>query len=74
MKTNTEILIVGAGPSGLMMACQLLRFGVSFRIIDQQADRTYESRAFGIQAKSMEIFQNLGIVDEFLKSSPRRGG
>ncbi len=65
----TEVLIVGGGPTGLMMACQLLRFGVSFRIIDKQADRSQESRAFGIQAKSMEIFQNLGIVDEFLEKS-----
>lgn len=66
---DTEILIVGAGPTGLMMACQLLRFGLKFRIIDKQKDRVYESRAFGIQAKSMEIFQNLGFVNEFLKLS-----
>jgi 2-polyprenyl-6-methoxyphenol hydroxylase-like FAD-dependent oxidoreductase len=62
-----DTLIVGAGPTGLMMACQLLRFGVSFKIIDKQAERTNESRAFGIQAKSIEIFDNLGIADEFLK-------
>lgn len=64
---NTEVLIVGAGPTGLMMACQLLRYGVKFRIIDKQIQRTHESRAFGIQAKSMEIFQNLGLANEFLK-------
>jgi 2-polyprenyl-6-methoxyphenol hydroxylase-like FAD-dependent oxidoreductase len=64
---NTEILIVGAGPTGLMMACQLLRFGVKFRILDKQKDRAHESRAFAIQAKSMEIFQNLGLAEEFLK-------
>ncbi|OIZ99772.1 hypothetical protein BEV13_05030 [Rickettsiella grylli] len=64
---DTDVLIIGAGPSGLMMACQLLRFGIQFRIIDKQSDRVHESRAFAIQAKSMEIFQNLGFVDEFLK-------
>ncbi len=64
-----EVLIVGAGPTGLMLACQLLRFGISFRIIDKQPDRSQESRAFGIQAKTMEIFQNLGIVDQFLEQS-----
>ena len=64
---DTDVLIIGAGPTGLMMACQLLRFGVSFRIIDKQKDRALESRAFAIQAKSMEIFQNLGISSEFLK-------
>lgn len=67
MELNTDVLIVGAGPTGLMMACQLARFGVSCRIIDKQIDRVKESRAFGIQAKSMEIFQNLGIASEFLK-------
>lgn len=64
---DTEVLIVGAGPTGLMMACQLLRYDVKFRILDKQQDRAHESRAFAIQVKSMEIFQNLGVVDEFLK-------
>lgn len=64
---DTEVLIIGAGPTGLMMAYQLLRYGVKFRIFDKQKDRTHESRAFGIQAKSMEIFQNLGLANEFLK-------
>ena len=64
---DTEVLIVGAGPTGLMMACQLLRYGIKFRILDKQKDRVHESRAFAIQAKSMEIFQNLGLAEEFLK-------
>ncbi len=63
---DTEVLIIGAGPTGLIAACQLLRFGVRFRI-DKLKDRMHESRAFAIQAKSMEIFQNLGISSEFLK-------
>ncbi len=67
MNFDTDVLIVGAGPTGLMMASQLLRFGIRFRIIDKQADRAHESRAFAIQAKSMEILQNLGLVSEFLK-------
>ncbi|WP_218814288.1 FAD-dependent monooxygenase [Rickettsiella endosymbiont of Dermanyssus gallinae] len=66
-RIDTEVLIIGAGPTGLMMACQLLRFGVSFRTLDKQKDRALESRAFAIQAKSMEIFQNLGLSSEFLK-------
>ena len=69
MISNTDVLIVGASPTGLMMACQLLRFGIPFRIIDQQSDRAHESRAFGIQAKSMELFQNLGIAQEFLNQA-----
>ncbi|HVV68172.1 MAG TPA: FAD-dependent monooxygenase [Gammaproteobacteria bacterium] len=67
MGFNTDVVIVGSGPTGLMLACQLQRFGINFRIIDKQIDRAKESRAFGIQAKSMEIFQNLGLAEEFLK-------
>lgn len=75
MEFDTDVLIVGAGPTGLMLACQLVRFGISFRIIDKEADLAKESRAIGIQAKSMEIFQNLGIVNEFLarSNSPKEG-
>ena len=64
---DTEVLIIGAGPTGLTMACQLLRLGIRFRILEKQKDRAHESRAFAIQAKSMEIFQNLGLSSEFLK-------
>jgi 2-polyprenyl-6-methoxyphenol hydroxylase-like FAD-dependent oxidoreductase len=69
MEIDTDVIIVGSGPTGLMMAIQLARFGVSFRIFDKQEDRAQESRAFGIQAKTMEIFQNLGISAEFLKQA-----
>ncbi len=65
----TEVLIIGAGPTGLVMACQLLRLGIRFRIIDKQKNRAQESRAFAIQAKSMEIFQNLGLSSEFLQAA-----
>src|SRR5262245_59189169 len=62
---NIDVLIVGAGPTGLMMACQLQRHGVVFRIIDERLDRANESRAFGIQARSMEIFDQLGLGEAF---------
>src|SRR5438067_255737 len=41
-----DVLVVGAGPTGLLMACQLARHGVRFRIIDDRTDRAHESRAF----------------------------
>jgi 2-polyprenyl-6-methoxyphenol hydroxylase-like FAD-dependent oxidoreductase len=58
---ETDVLVVGAGPTGLTLACQLVRFGVRFRIIDKQADRTRESRALGVQARSLEVLQTLGL-------------
>ncbi len=74
MEKETDVLIVGSGPTGLMMGCQLARFGIPFRIIEKQADRAKESRAIGVQAKSMEIFQNLGVAAQFLRLSKKGSG
>ena len=61
--TDVDVLIVGAGPTGLALAAQLRAFGTSFRIIDRRNDRVGESRAFGIQARTLEILQSLGLGD-----------
>jgi 2-polyprenyl-6-methoxyphenol hydroxylase-like FAD-dependent oxidoreductase len=58
---NTQVLIVGAGPTGLMAANQLLRFGIDFIIIDYKSGPTVESRAIAVTARSMEIYQQLGL-------------
>jgi 2-polyprenyl-6-methoxyphenol hydroxylase-like FAD-dependent oxidoreductase len=55
LRHDIDVLIVGAGPTGLTLASQLARFGVSFRIIDKQLDRAHESRALGVQARTLEI-------------------
>jgi 2-polyprenyl-6-methoxyphenol hydroxylase-like FAD-dependent oxidoreductase len=57
MKTNLDALIVGAGPVGLSMAAALSLQGLRFRIIDSAEDRVDESRAIGIQARTIEIFE-----------------
>lgn len=64
---HIPVLIVGAGPTGLMMACELLRHNISFRIIDKKAEPTQGSNATWIQAHTLEIFDAIGIVDRFLK-------
>jgi 2-polyprenyl-6-methoxyphenol hydroxylase-like FAD-dependent oxidoreductase len=56
-----DVLVVGAGPTGLTLACQLARFSVRFRIIDKQPDRAGESRALGVQARSLEVLQAPGL-------------
>jgi 2-polyprenyl-6-methoxyphenol hydroxylase-like FAD-dependent oxidoreductase len=58
--SDVDVLVVGAGPTGLALACQLARFGVRFRIIDKQPDRAGESRALGVQARTLEILQSFG--------------
>lgn len=59
------VLIVGAGPTGLVMASELTRRGVSCRIIDKAPEPSVWSRAIGIQARTLELFQNMGVVDQF---------
>ena len=61
--SNTDVLIVGAGPTGLMLACQLAIHKISFRIIDKTKDHTAQSRALVIQARSLEILDQMGIVE-----------
>ena len=61
---TTEVLIVGAGPTGLMMACQLAVHQVSFRIIDKNTTSSQNSGALIVQARTIEIFQQLGIARE----------
>lgn len=61
---TTEVLIVGAGPTGLMIACQLAVHQVSFRIIDKNATSSQNSGALIVQARTLEIFEQLGIASE----------
>ncbi|WP_158828737.1 FAD-dependent monooxygenase [Mucilaginibacter lacusdianchii] len=71
---HTEVLIVGAGPSGLMMAAQLLRYGIQPIIIDSRQGPTHQSKALAVQARSLEIYRQLGIVDEVLKGGKQAQG
>lgn len=63
-KSTTDVLIVGAGPTGLMMACQLAVLQVSFRIIDKKEFPSANSGALIVQARTLEIFDQLGIAAE----------
>jgi 2-polyprenyl-6-methoxyphenol hydroxylase-like FAD-dependent oxidoreductase len=62
--TEVDVLVVGAGPTGLTLASQLARFGVRFRIIDKAHNRAGESRALAVQARSLEVLQTLGLGEE----------
>ncbi len=60
------VLVVGAGPTGLTMAAELARYGIECRVIDKGPGPTNLSKAIGMQARTLEILDNLGIVDEIL--------
>jgi 2-polyprenyl-6-methoxyphenol hydroxylase-like FAD-dependent oxidoreductase len=59
--SDVYVLVVGAGPTGLALAAQLRACGARFRIIDRLRDRTRESRALAVQARSLEVLQALGL-------------
>src|SRR5262245_41632347 len=61
-----EVLIVGAGPTGLTLACELARSGVSFRLIEAAPGPRPGSRGKGIQPRTLEVFDDLGIVDRVI--------
>ena len=63
---ETEVLVVGAGPTGLMAANWLAKLGVSCIVVDGKAGPTIESRALAVQARTMEVYDQLGLVDTVL--------
>ena len=71
---DTDVLIVGAGPTGLMLANQLARRGVRFRIIDHHAGPAVQTRALGVQARTLEIYSHLGIAKRALELGKRAVG
>jgi 2-polyprenyl-6-methoxyphenol hydroxylase-like FAD-dependent oxidoreductase len=80
-KSETDVLVVGAGPTGLTMAAELAARGVGCRIIDKTPARSQYTRALVIQARTLELMQKMGIADELvargrrtLKATPFVGG
>lgn len=71
---KTQVLIVGAGPTGLMMACQLTLLDIPFRIIEKNSGPTTQSRALGVQARTLETYEQLGIADTAVKQGLRVTG
>lgn len=61
--TETEVIIVGAGPTGLALACQLVRYGVDFMIIDAKKTITDLSKAVAVQARTLEIYDQLDLAE-----------
>ena len=59
---GSEVLVVGAGPTGLVMASQLARHGVPVRIMDKNPAPSSVSKAIAVQARTLEVFEDMGIV------------
>jgi 2-polyprenyl-6-methoxyphenol hydroxylase-like FAD-dependent oxidoreductase len=65
---HTDVIIIGAGPTGLTLACDLARRGVPFRIVDKVSEPFTGSRGKGVQPRTLEVFDDLGIVEELLSA------
>jgi 2-polyprenyl-6-methoxyphenol hydroxylase-like FAD-dependent oxidoreductase len=65
--TRSDVLIVGAGPTGLVLALWLTKLGVKVRIIDKTAEPGTTSRALAVQARTLELYRQLGLSEEVVK-------
>ncbi|KAJ5257239.1 hypothetical protein N7478_013343 [Penicillium angulare] len=68
---TTTVVVVGAGPSGLMLACNLARFGIDVVILDDHADKTSTGKADGMQPKTIETFKQMRLAEPLLKNAAR---
>jgi len=63
LSRDTEVLIIGAGPTGLVLALWLTRLGVRVRIIDKVTEPGTTSRALAVQARTLELYAQFGLAD-----------
>ncbi|MFI5586173.1 FAD-dependent oxidoreductase [Amycolatopsis sp. NPDC051758] len=66
IETTTTVLITGAGPTGLTLACELARRNVPFRLVEAAPGPQPGSRGKGLQPRTLEVFDDLGVADRVL--------
>ena len=68
---DTDVLIVGAGPTGLVLALWLTALGVRVRIVDKTAGPGTTSRAMAVQARTLELYRQIGLADAVVAAGRR---
>ncbi|KAF1913433.1 FAD binding domain-containing protein [Ampelomyces quisqualis] len=68
-ETKCDVLIVGAGPAGMMMAAWMARCGIDARIVDKRGSKVYSGQADGVQIRSLEILDSFGFADRVWKEA-----
>lgn len=66
LEVSVDVLIIGAGPTGLALACDLARRAVSFRIVDKAGRYFAGSRGKALQPRSLEVLDDFGVIDEII--------
>lgn len=69
MAAELDVLVIGAGPSGLLAAVELARHGVGARVVDQAVTPPRQARATAVQPATLEILSQAGVVNEVLAAS-----
>jgi 2-polyprenyl-6-methoxyphenol hydroxylase-like FAD-dependent oxidoreductase len=72
MKT-TDVLIIGAGPTGLSLACQFIRYNVEFVILDRKEGVTPYSKAIGVHARTLEIYEQMDLAQKAVEQGTIAG-
>jgi 2-polyprenyl-6-methoxyphenol hydroxylase-like FAD-dependent oxidoreductase len=63
---KTDVIIVGAGPTGLALACQLIRHNIDFVIVDKKETTTPHSKAIGVHARTLEIYEQINLAEALI--------
>ncbi len=71
--TETDVIIIGAGPTGLSLACQLVRYGINFVIVEKNEAVTPYSKAIGVQARTLEIYEQIGLARKAIQKGSITG-
>jgi 2-polyprenyl-6-methoxyphenol hydroxylase-like FAD-dependent oxidoreductase len=64
MQSSTDVLVVGAGPVGLLLACELQRQGIDHLLIERQREPAYFCKALGVTPRTLEILGDFGVVED----------
>jgi 2-polyprenyl-6-methoxyphenol hydroxylase-like FAD-dependent oxidoreductase len=73
MNLETDVLIVGAGPTGLSLGAQLSRYGIDCLIVEANKSITPYSKAIGVQARTLEIYEQLGLAQRAVEEGTIAG-
>ena len=67
IRPDCQVLVVGAGPTGLVLAAELLARGIRTRVIDQGDGAALQSRAIGVHARTLEVLDTMGLAERFIE-------
>ncbi len=73
-RTDVPVLIAGAGPTGLVLALWLTKLGVAVRLIDKTAEAGTTSRAVAVQARTLELYRQVGLADAVVEAGVKVPG